>query len=161
MMKILASFKNASRMKERLDKIEAKARKNLINELYAVANKIRNTAIKKINQPGQGILYGKLRDVKKVNYNLPGAAQASRRTHRASAPGDPPAKDTGHLQSSINVTKNERMMIAQITVSADYGAPLEFGTVDMAARPFLRPSIEEHKDELPAGVRNAYTASIP
>lgn len=62
-------------------------------------------------------------------------------THRASAPGEAPAVDTGRLFNSIffemvSPTKG------RVTVNAPYAAYLEDGTVHMAVRPFVRPAVD-------------------
>ncbi len=67
--------------------------------------------------------------------------------HRASAPGDPPAPDTGTLRRSAFVERTERGV--RVGVAMPYAAPLEFGTtragtgrnVTIAPRPFMRPAL--------------------
>jgi hypothetical protein len=63
------------------------------------------------------------------------------RVHQASAPGEAPAIDLGNLINSLNV-EIVSDLTARVTVGAEYGSPLEFGTVDgrVAPRPFLRPA---------------------
>lgn len=63
--------------------------------------------------------------------------------HTASAPGEPPATDTGFLVNSIQAELNGPGDIGTIEVGANYGLPLETGTKFMGARPFMVPSIEE------------------
>lgn len=62
------------------------------------------------------------------------------RIHQASAPGEPPAVDTGHLIGSIQ-TVIKSPIEAEIIIPAEYAQALEFGTSRMAARPFVRPAI--------------------
>jgi hypothetical protein len=63
------------------------------------------------------------------------------KVHRASAPGQAPAIDTGHLINTISV-QHVRQCLWQVGVSAAYAMPLEFGTADgkLAPRPFMRPA---------------------
>jgi hypothetical protein len=63
------------------------------------------------------------------------------KTRRASAPGEAPAMDTGHLANSIQKIKTQ-MGGAIVAVGADYGVPLEIGSRKMAARPFMKPAAE-------------------
>lgn len=58
-----------------------------------------------------------------------------------------PAVVSGTLASSITV---EMVAPAEMRVgsSAPYAAYLEFGTSDMAARPFLRPAVERVRGEI-------------
>jgi len=65
----------------------------------------------------------------------------TRTTHRASAPGEAPATDTGELVNSISVEMT-RQTEALVMVDAEYGAALEYGTARVAARPFLTPAAE-------------------
>lgn len=103
--------------------------KRMENTSEFVSEKVKRT----LSKPGTGAVY--VRDGK---------------MHRASAPGQPPAKDTGTLQSSIEykVTKDGETISGLIGSSADYAIYLEFGTSRMAARPFLRPVLENNKEEI-------------
>lgn len=63
-------------------------------------------------------------------------------SHQASAPGEPPASDTGQLVNSITIKTDPNSLTVQIGTSVEYGQFLEFGTQRMAARPFLRPAMD-------------------
>jgi hypothetical protein len=70
--------------------------------------------------------------------------------HRASAPGDPPARDVGRLMESIAVTKRataedltaETGPRKQSFQGAYYAAFLEYGTRKIEPRPFVRPTAD-------------------
>lgn len=64
-----------------------------------------------------------------------------RRTHRASAPGDAPARDTGRLVSSVDFTRRGD---TAVTVGSQlaYASMLEFGTSRIAPRPAWVPAVE-------------------
>lgn len=64
-----------------------------------------------------------------------------RRTHRASAPGEPPATDTGRLASSVRYKKVAQGS-AEVDTQVEYGAWLEFGTLRIAKRPAWLPASE-------------------
>lgn len=64
-----------------------------------------------------------------------------RRTHRASAPGEPPATDTGRLASSVQYKKVAQGS-AEVDTQVEYGAWLEFGTLRIAKRPAWLPASE-------------------
>jgi hypothetical protein len=72
--------------------------------------------------------------------------------HRASLPGDPPAKDTGRLvNSSQTRPKRKKMGNATgwtLSFGVKYARYLEYG-MGVAARPFVRPSIEAVKPRAP------------
>ena len=98
------------------------------------ANLVRNTAVTSINQGAKsGVVY--------ELYN-------PRRTHRASAPGEPPATDTGYLVSNIFTNIDTDGLGASVESRAEYSSYLEFGTQKMAARPFMQPALEENKPRI-------------
>ena len=72
----------------------------------------------------------------------------NRRPHRASAPGEPPAVDSGTLINSISTLPGGTEFEAVVTVGAEYGAYLEFGTQRMDARPYVRPALEKARRAL-------------
>lgn len=79
--------------------------------------------------------------------------------HQASAPGQPPAVDTGALRASVMVDKvtAEEAVIAP---HMEYAEHLEFGTVNMEPRPFLRPALDESVDEIYAAFERAVQGLI-
>lgn len=79
-------------------------------------------------------------------YKVPGTS----RTYTASAPGEPPAQRLGELRQSIKtaVEGEGRKVIGLVGTDKKHGKPLEFGTRNMAARPWLRPSFEKSLDKI-------------
>lgn len=66
----------------------------------------------------------------------------SRVPHTASAPGSPPASDTGRLLGSVfHALGDDGEQYANIGYGAFYGLYLELGTRYMAPRPALRPAL--------------------
>lgn len=63
----------------------------------------------------------------------------------ASQPGEPPHRRTGNLRRNVEWWQNRKTLTVQVgvTVDAPYGLFLEFGTRKMAARPFIRPIMED------------------
>ncbi len=51
--------------------------------------------------------------------------------------------DTGELKASGKVV--ERGDGAEVIYDVDHAAPIEFGTSKMAAQPYLRPAIDNHR----------------
>ena len=98
----------------------------------------------------------------KVELQTPGSGEVytrGSRSHRASAPGQPPAIDTGNLINSIEVGDVTPTQ-ATLGVGAEYAEYLEFGTSRMEARPFLRPAMDENEDEIIAAVRGTVAAFV-
>ena len=73
-----------------------------------------------------------------------------RRTHTASAKGEPPASDTGFLVSNItsSVRKQGTSVVGQIVASAPYAPYLEFGTSTIEKRPFMQPALERNRPKI-------------
>jgi len=63
------------------------------------------------------------------------------RFHRASAPGQPPAEDSGKLYREITV-RRMRSGSYRVRFGANYAGFLEFGTKHMGKRPFVMPAID-------------------
>lgn len=70
-----------------------------------------------------------------------------RRYHRASAPGEPPAVDTGNLINSIR-SQFPTKLKGVLNIGAAYASFLEFGTRKMKARPYVLPAIVSVTDKL-------------
>ncbi len=71
-----------------------------------------------------------------------------RRTHQASAPGQPPATDKGDLARGITIITDEDGKGARIVSKAEYSWFLEFGTVSMQPRPFMMPALDKNTPEI-------------
>ena len=67
--------------------------------------------------------------------------------HIPSAPGEPPNRDTGTLDGSIETRKTGRLT-AETVSEAPYSAALEFGTSKMYERPFMRPTAKEQRPKI-------------
>jgi len=110
------AMKGKDRHMRRLKTLSADAAKVANKVVYVGADMIRAEAFQSISR---GAVSGK--------------------NHVPSAPGEPPNRDTGHLQSQIETSQPE-FLVAQVTSSAEYAKDLEFGTSKMAARPYMRPA---------------------
>lgn len=69
--------------------------------------------------------------------------------HIASAPGQPPATDTGRLAASITeqLSRDDYGLVERIGSNVEYALPLEIGTRFMEARPYLRRGLEAAADQ--------------
>ena len=101
--------------------------KELTNVLRGGGQLIRGEAIRLIQTgPKSGRTYEK--------YN-------PRSTHKASAPGQAPASDTGNLVSQIMSVADGKNTLVESR--AEYSKFLEFGTSKILPRPFLFPASEK------------------
>lgn len=108
------------------------------------ALRIENTATEKIiNPPKTGRIY-------------PSRGRKGAK-HQASAPGEPPAADTGELHTSITSpdTSTEGLIRFEPGANTPYAEALEFGTSKMEPRPFMGPSFDENIGVIRADVRRA------
>jgi HK97 gp10 family phage protein len=78
-----------------------------------------------------------------------------RRTHQASAPGQPPASDTGFLVNNIKRKMDTDNMGGEVASRADYSKYLEFGTSKMLPRPFMFPALEKNRKKIKSRIEKA------
>lgn len=90
------------------------------------AQEVRNDAIRLLNANSDG--------PKETRYG-------PKRSVNVSPPGSPPNTDTGRLVQSIKVAKDGSAYLVGTNVL--YGAHLEFGTKDMAPRPWLSVALRQ------------------
>lgn len=107
----------------------------------AAAELIANVMREEIRRPGSGRVYTR-----------PGG-----KTHQASAPGEPPTTDTGRLINAIATAITATgLLVTKVAVGVRlaiaYWRDLEFGTVRVAPRPFIRPAVQLAK----AGAADIY-----
>lgn len=77
--------------------------------------------------------------------------------HRASAPGESPATDTGFLATAIRARETEETATTikgQVVADAKYAAALEFGTRKIKPRPFLAPALAEAEPAFVINIEN-------
>ena len=83
-----------------------------------------------------------------------------RRTHTASAPGEPPKTDTGGLVNSGFYEVDEQTVEVRVGFDKLYAAFLEYGTRLMAKRPFLLPTVEEWRRKIAGVIKKAIQARL-
>lgn len=79
--------------------------------------------------------------VRKAAFDVEGEMKGSMLGNGPSAPGEPPAIDTGNLVNSIQTTQVSDAHW-RVTVGADYGVYLEYGTIFMEPRPFRDKAVD-------------------
>ena len=129
-MDIKFKVSNLKKVLSQLDKLEKDMEIPFQEIVKGGGQLIRTEAIKSIQTGAKsGVIY--------QMYN-------PRREHRASAPGQSPASDTGNLVNKIIVKQKNRNTV-QVQSNANYSAYLEYGTSKMEARPFMLPAFEKSK----------------
>lgn len=117
------SVQGASRHSARLRKLRANADK-LGAMIFAAADAIKTDARRSIT-----------------------AGSVSGKGHVPSAPGEPPNRDTGHLDTNIEAYRTGPLE-AEVRSQAGYADELEFGTSKMAARPYMRPAVKRQERKI-------------
>ena len=125
-------FSGVEEATKALEKVKEDLEKDMKEVLLGGGQLIRGEAVRSIQQ---GSKSGKT--YKRYNPT---------RTHKASAPGEAPASDTGFLVSNIRV--KEQKDVVQVRSEASYSKFLEYGTSKMLARPFLFPAFEKSKPKI-------------
>lgn len=74
--------------------------------------------------------------------------------HIPSAPGEPPKRDTGVLDSNIETARVAPLKV-EVSSNAPYAVPLEIGTSKMAARPYMAPAAQRGRQKAQDLVTNA------
>lgn len=108
-------------------KIGAELEQRLHDVAYAAATNIAERAAVSMEGPKHGRRYRR--------HNV---------THQASAPREAPAIDTGILHGSMFVREVGPAAFI-VGTNVEYAPHLEIGTVNMAARPFLVPAVEQER----------------
>jgi hypothetical protein len=119
--------------------IAAKLHDAIRSDLERRAYNVENTVKRLITAGGGGRTYTTI--IRRKNGKL--ISFGHRTPHTASAPGSPPATDTGRLLSSVSHSMGEdgAGQYARIGYGAYYGVYVELGTRYMAPRPALRPAL--------------------
>jgi HK97 gp10 family phage protein len=115
--------------------VNVKINKNEFLKLLDDANKITEEAADKMAKEMKNSILSGAKSGKQYFKN--GAR------HTASAPGQPPANQTGDLVKSIKVSKERNKSI--ISINKNYAVYLEFGTSKMRPRPFIIPAFMKTK----------------
>lgn len=66
--------------------------------------------------------------------------------HQPSLPGEPPHRDIATLANSIHIEGEAGSGERTVGDGVEYGIHLEFSTVNMEARPWLRPAVEKRRE---------------
>ena len=103
--------------------------------MMEATNEVRNTVLTTLSGNRSG-----------RTYYVPG----TRKSYTASSPGQAPATVTSELRQSVKASTegNGRSVIGKVKATSKHALPLEFGTKNMAARPFMKPSFDKSLDAI-------------
>lgn len=108
--------------------------------VYSGAIDVHRHAIDAISAPKSGVL------VKVSRTGKP---------HKRSAAGEAPAVETGRLKTSLYVTASSGRAEADVVAPVSYAVHLEYGTRNMAPRPFLKPALDDNREKIKERVLRA------
>tara|TARA_Y100000816_G_C25888339_1_gene463443 strand:+ start:147 stop:587 length:441 start_codon:yes stop_codon:yes gene_type:complete len=125
-------------LKEAISKNEKRgkdAAKELKISMHRATSVVEAHVLKSIKQKGTGRVY----------------PRKGQPPHQASSAGQPPATDTGNLGNNISSSVKGRAdgaVVGQIIAATEYAVHLEFGTSQMAARPFMTPALRQNRKKI-------------
>lgn len=133
-MDIGIEVKGLDKLKGATDQIRLRVAEELAKGMYLSMKRVEETAKKSI---ADGDKSGRI--YKRGNV-----------LHRSSAAGEAPASDTGRLMNSIigdvdRSALSNGLLEGKVVAKTKYANWLEFGTIKMAARPFMHPALEKNK----------------
>lgn len=102
-----------------------------------------------------------LRNLKKLGDKLSDGMEAAVKAGALLVQNDAKVKApylTGNLHRSIHsetTEKSDEKVVIQVGTDVIYAAPQEFGTDTIPAHPYLRPALDENKDNVPKEIGEA------
>lgn len=143
-MSVTVKVKGIDTARANVRTLTRKVRANTDLAVDQWAGKVKRESIRRIKSPPKtGRVYSK----------------GGGRTHRASAPGESPAEDTGTLSRSIKVRGRKGSLRRRIGSRLIY-AWWETGIRGQPERPYLRPSLKAKKREGVLGVVRALRSTF-
>jgi phage gpG-like protein len=134
-----------------------------VKELQAAINKIGGKAERNVSRAIEATALGINRDVKDAIQRGDKTGRVYQRgniTHRASAPGEAPATDTGTLVSSIYY-EPQSGLLSMIGSRLAYAYYLEFGTMRIAPRPSWMPAVEANREKFNRLIEEGLRRAMP
>jgi phage gpG-like protein len=130
-------------LSRKLLEIPAGGEKGAVRAVRRVTLDVHRSVREKLKQPGTGREY--------TRGNV---------THVASAPGQPPASDSGRLSNSYGFDFERGGLTGIVGTNLSYAPHLEFGKRKMAPRPHLFTSYEEERPKLEPAIREEVAAEL-
>jgi HK97 gp10 family phage protein len=127
-MRISGGFKGVDKLLKQMKNISSESVKASHEALAEGILEIHATAVKSIQAQSSSSGH-------ETRYN-------PKRLVKVSAEGHPPNTDTGRLVQSIQFEIEPEKGVGRVGTNLKYGADLEFGTLHMAARPWLLPALK-------------------
>lgn len=130
-----------------------------IQALYAKTNTLSNSVDEAVRRGAVMIMNDSTRSIAQ-GVHTGKTYKRGNKTHKASAPGEAPATDTGTLVKSIQSLKSIYGDGWLVGSNLDYARFLEFGTKNMGARPWLIPALEKNRSTIYKSIQTAMKAAL-
>lgn len=134
--KVIGKIKGLAAVEKKIQKFKKETLASQITAMQDAVFLIHATAVELIQDNDSG--------TPQIRYSRAG----KKRVVLASLPGDPPNTDTGRLVQSIKFDFQNGGLKGRVGTNLKYGAHLEFGTKNMAARPWLSTAVRETSKEV-------------
>lgn len=157
MTKIDIKIEGTEEFRRAIDRLSAEAQRRVALSVEKVAQDTRTEIVRNYASPGNGTMYYRIRGEKYMTIRagsadgppvafVPGGGGKNLSLrHRASKPGEPPAKDTGRLGNSVFIRQISRSGF-ELGANARYAGWLEYGTRKIQKRPNWVPVTEKARE---------------
>lgn len=132
-MRFSGSIIGSKALAAALGRIQEDYQKQYVLNLKKATLVVYSEAVRSIRDTSQG--------EKETRYN-------PKRQVTVSKPGDAPNNDTGTALKSVGWDIDEAELVSEVGTGLGYLKDLEFGTKNVAARPWLFPALERVRQEL-------------
>ena len=139
--------------------VDIKGRKVFMKKLDKLPKSVRSVANKVVNKAAASMRTEVRRSIKKSS----GQYNFYEPDHWSSPPGTAPNEDTGRLRMSVIVSQRatvKNVASATVSVDAPYAAALEFGTLHIEPRPFVKPAFKKVAPDAQKNIANAVQAAM-
>jgi len=122
---------------------------SMVRSLEKFSDRTVKTAQRELKEPGEVLL-----EEERSQLDRPGTGRTythgrgrlGARLHTASKPGEPPSPDSGALRDSARIELDGERV--RVIVTGEGAAALEFGTRQMAPRPYARPALAAARNRM-------------
>lgn len=142
---IKGTIKGFKSLEAKLNKMEAEIKGGQVEAVAVATLRLHEEAVKLIQNTGDG---------------TPQIRYGPKRVVNASNPFDPPNTDTGRLVQSIKMDFIKKGLTGRVGSNLKYAAWLEFGTKNMAPRPWLSLAVDNVSKEVADIFSKAVDAAI-
>lgn len=133
---------------------------NVVPQVEGELNKTIDLCCKKVQDDIQYSMAHTERDMSKTYFT-----NNKTKAHHPSLPGNPPAVDSGNLRNSIRYEVHSEGseiygVVGSTQKDPDYAVFTEYGTNQMAPRPWLRPAMQKNNEWIRKSMANAVANTL-